>query len=156
MAPSNTSHRRVTGTIHRVNLGLTLRWMIPSHLMLAPRTTPGGCLWTLAIAAVRPRNLSLPAPRLRACIFHSHQTRWVMIARRRCKPMTRIPCNINAVTRYPCLGHFHYSYRAASVKTVSPLRLVSCPPTIPTCPLVFLPTELRPSNPVRVHCLIRS
>ena len=120
----------------------------------APPTVPGGCLWTLAIAAARPRNLSLPAPRLRACIFHSHQIRCVMVAGRR-KPMTRLSCNIIRCTRLCCrrgvLGHLRYRYRAASMKTVSTSRLVSCPPIIPTCPLVFLLMEFRSSPSVRVR-----
>ena len=130
---------------------------------LTSPTAPGGCLWTLAIAAAQPRNLFLPAPPFRACIFHSLRTRCVMAARSRSKPMTRISCNINAVTRCPGLnrhcflvhlslrGPLRRGNRTASVKVVSPLRLVSCPSTIPTCSLVLLPMGFRSFPPRYRH-----
>ena len=133
-------------------------------ISLALPTAPGKSLWTSAIVAARPRNQSLPAPRRRVCIFHSLRTRCAMVARRRCKPMMRISCTINAVTRYPHLNlhrfpvhlslHSHLR-RTASVKVVSPLRLASCPSMIPTYSPVFLPMGSR-SSPTSVWacCLI--
>lgn len=201
MPSSNNNHHRVTGTLPGVNLELTPPWMIPSHLMawqghtrLGPRnrlrlhlnsmvlvslalpTAPGRCLWNLVIAAVRPRNLSLPALPLRACIFLFRGARCLMLVRRRCrgKPTTHISCNINAAALYPplnhrlflvrlsLLSHLCYSKHNTLEKAVSPLRLVSCPSTIPMCSLVFLLMGFRSSptlvwvyyltRPIRRRC----
>lgn len=114
-------------------------------------TAPGGCRWNLAIAAVPPRSRFPPARLLRACIFLSQQTRY-LIVRRRCrdKPTMRISCSINAAARCPplnprlfltLLSHLRHSNRTVSVKAVSRLRLVSCRLMTPMSSLVLLLME---------------